>query len=72
MLARVKWFNNGKGYGFIEMDGEEDIFVHYCNITKNGYKTLKDGQLVEFDLVKSEKGNKAINIRPIKEEQTIE
>jgi len=72
MKARVKWFNNEKGYGFIEQEGKEDIFIHYSNIEKNGYKTLKEGQMVEFDLVKTDKGNQAQNIKPIDELQTIE
>ncbi len=72
MIARVKWFNNEKGYGFIELDGKEDIFIHYSNIDKNGYKTLKDGQLVEFDIVKTEKGTQAVNIKVVEEMQTIE
>ena len=72
MKAKVKWFNNAKGYGFIEQEGKEDIFIHYSNIEKDGYKTLKEGQIVEFDLVKTDKGNQAQNIKPIKELQTIE
>lgn len=72
MIAKVKWFNNEKGYGFIEQEGEEDIFIHYSNIEKEGYKTLKEGQLVEFELIKTDKGNQAKNIKPIKEMQTIE
>lgn len=72
MIAKVKWFNNEKGYGFIEVEGQDDIFIHYSNIIKEGYKTLKEGQLVEFDLIKTDKGNQAKNIKPIKELQTIE
>ena len=72
MKAKVKWFNNEKGYGFIELEGQEDIFIHYTNIEKDGYKTLKEGQMVEFDLIKTDKGNQAKNIKPIKELQTIE
>ena len=72
MRGTVKWFNNEKGYGFIEQDGQEDIFIHYSNIEKDGYKTLKEEQLVEFDLVKTGKGNQAKNIKPVKEPQTIE
>ena len=71
MIAKVKWFNNAKGYGFIELEGKEDIFIHYSNIEKDGYKTLKEGQLVEFDLVETDKGLQAQNIKPIKELQTI-
>ena len=72
MRGTVKWFNNEKGYGFIKQDGQEDIFIHYSNIEKEVYKTLKEGQTVEFDLVKTSKGNQAQNIKPIKELQTIE
>ena len=72
LQAKVKWFNNEKGFGFIEYDGKEDIFIHYSNIEKDGYKTLKEGQLVEFELVETEKGLQAKNIKPIKELQTIE
>lgn len=72
MKARVKWFNNAKGYGFIEQAGNEDIFIHYSKIEKDGYKTLKEGQIVEFDLVKTDKGYQAVNIKPLDELQTIE
>ncbi len=74
MIAKVKWFNNTKGYGFISPgeDITEDIFIHYSNIEKQGYKTLDEGQLVEFDLVKTDKGYQAQNIKPIEELQTIE
>ena len=55
MIAKVKWFNNEKGFGFIEQTDKEDIFIHYSNIEKDGYKTLKEGQLVEFDLIETDK-----------------
>ena len=71
MIAKVKWFNNAKGYGFIEQEGKDDIFIHYSNIEKEGYKTLKEGQLIEFDLVETDKGFQAQNIKPIKDLQTI-
>lgn len=71
MTGRVKWFNNEKGFGFIELEGEEDIFIHYSNIECKGYKTLKEGQLVEFDLIKTDKGNQAENIKPLNELETI-
>ena len=65
--GRVKWFNNEKGYGFIEYEGlvNEDIFVHYSAIEKEGYKTLNEGQLVEFTLIETAKGNQAINVREV-------
>ena len=71
MIGIVKWFNNKKGYGFIEQKGEEDIFIHYTNIEKEGYKTLKEGQIVEFKLLKTEKGNQAQKIKTIKDLETI-
>ncbi len=63
----IKWFNNEKGYGFINGSVEEDIFVHYTAIKQDGYKTLSEGQIVEFDLVKTEKGLQATNVRAVKE-----
>lgn len=60
----VKWFNNAKGYGFILPEDEEtDVFAHYSAIDMDGYKTLKAGQQVEFDLVDGDKGKHAANIR---------
>lgn len=66
--GRVKWFNNEKGYGFIEYEGlvNEDIFVHYSAIEKEGYKTLSEGQIVEFTLIETAKGCQAINVREVK------
>jgi len=61
--GRVKWFNNAKGYGFIlPDDGDEDLFVHYSSIQMEGYKTLKAGQSVTFDLLQGPKGSHAVNI----------
>lgn len=62
MIGRVKWFNNEKGYGFIDYIDGEDIFVHYSNIKQEGYKTLTEGQMVQFDLIHTEKGLQAINV----------
>ncbi len=63
--GRVKWFNNAKGYGFILPDeGGEDFFAHYSSIQMEGYKTLKAGQIVEFDILEGPKGIHAVNIRP--------
>ena len=66
--GRVKWFNNDKGYGFIEYEGlvNEDIFVHYSAIEQEGYKTLKEGEIVEFTLIETDKGSQAINVREVK------
>lgn len=64
--GKVKWFNNAKGYGFILPNGGgDDLFVHYSSIEMDGYKTLKAGQEVEFDLLEGPKGNHAVNIRMI-------
>lgn len=71
MQARVKWFDKSKGYGFIEQEGKEDIFIHYSNIDMNGYKTLNEGQLIEFEMKATEKGYQAVNIKPIEELETI-
>ena len=57
MIGKVKWFNNDKGYGFIEYKENEDIFVHYSTINIIGYKTLSEGQYVEFTLLETSKGN---------------
>lgn len=60
----VKWFNNAKGFGFIlPEEGGEDLFAHYSSIEMDGYKTLKAGQTVMFDVVKGQKGMHATNIR---------
>ena len=66
MVRRVQWFNNEKGYGFIENEDGEDVFVHYTAIKSTGYKTLTEGQLVEFDLIETEKGLQAVNVREAK------
>jgi len=65
--GRVKWFNNEKGYGFIEYEGllNEDVFVHYSAIEQEGYKSLKEGEIVEFTLIETAKGNQAINVKEV-------
>jgi CspA family cold shock protein len=60
----VKWFNEVKGFGFISQEGGEDLFVHYSAIQGNGFKTLKEGQPVEFDIVEGPKGLQAANVEP--------
>ena len=62
MCGNVKWFNNEKGYGFIDYAQNEDIFVHYSAIRQDGYKTLSEGQIVNFDLIETPKGLQAINV----------
>ena len=61
----VKWFNNEKGYGFIAVDGGQDVFVHYTAIKAEGYKSLDENQRVEFDVVQGPKGPAASNIKPL-------
>ena len=61
----VKWFNESKGYGFISTDEGEDAFVHYSEIQGDGFKTLYEGQKVEFDIVQGQKGPQATNVVPI-------
>jgi CspA family cold shock protein len=60
--GKVKWFNPRKGYGFIATDDGQDVFVHYANISNEGFKTLKEGDVVSFDIVKGEKGLRAENV----------
>lgn len=67
MRGTVKWFNNEKGYGFIEYTEDEDIFVHYSAIKQDGYKTLSEGQVVEFKLLETAKGLQALDAVVIKE-----
>ncbi len=71
MIGKVKWFNNEKGYGFIEYNDMEDIFVHYSTIDIDGYKTLSEGQLVQFTLVETSKGLQANDVSLVKEETTV-
>ena len=61
--GKVKWFNDAKGYGFIEQDGGEDVFVHFSAITMDGFKTLAEGQLVEFEIQSGDKGLHAANVQ---------
>ncbi|MBI4653733.1 MAG: cold-shock protein [Nitrospirae bacterium] len=65
-VGTVKWFNEAKGYGFIQQDNGPDVFVHYSALTGNGYKTLTEGQRVEFEIVQGEKGPNASNVVKIK------
>jgi CspA family cold shock protein len=63
--GKVKWFNDAKGYGFIEQEGGEDVFVHFSAIQMEGYRSLDEGQLVEFDVTQGPKGLQAANVRPM-------
>ena len=65
MSGNVKWFNNEKGYGFIDYPNGEDIFVHYSAIKQEGYKSLSEGQIVNFDLIETPKGLQAINVSAV-------
>jgi CspA family cold shock protein len=60
--GKVKWFNDAKGYGFIEQDGGEDVFVHFSAIAMDGFKTLAEGQMVEFEIKTGDKGLHAANV----------
>ena len=62
MQGKVKWFNAEKGFGFISVDGGNDVFVHFSAINTDGYKTLEEGQKVEFDIVDGAKGPQAANV----------
>lgn len=62
LRGKVKWFNDKKGFGFIERDGGESVFVHYSSIVVDGFKTLAEGQDVEFEVVNGAKGPQATNV----------
>ena len=63
-IGTVKWFNATKGFGFIERENDKDVFVHYSEISGDGYRSLDEGQKVEFSVVESEKGPQAQNVVP--------
>ncbi|MFN2399614.1 MAG: cold-shock protein [Gemmatimonadaceae bacterium] len=63
--GRVKWFNDAKGYGFIEQEGGEDVFVHFSSITMDGFKTLTEGQEVEFEIETGDKGLHATKVQRV-------
>lgn len=64
MVGTVKWFNAEKGFGFIEREGGEDVFVHFSAIKTEGYKTLDEGQRVQFDIEQGQRGLQATNVVP--------
>ncbi|HYZ02543.1 MAG TPA: cold-shock protein [Candidatus Binatia bacterium] len=64
-VGTVKWFNPDKGYGFIAVDSGEDVFVHFSAIQTSGYRSLDEGQSVEFDITSGPKGPQAANVRPV-------
>lgn len=65
MTGIVKWFNNDKGYGFIQYKENNDIFVHYSMIQEDGFKTLNEGDVVQFDLIETDKGLQAVKVSKI-------
>ncbi|EUJ19688.1 cold-shock protein CspD [Listeria aquatica] len=62
MTGKVKWFNGEKGFGFIEVEGGDDVFVHFSAIQEEGFKSLEEGQEVEFDVVEGQRGPQAENV----------
>ena len=65
MKGTVKWFNNQKGYGFISDDESHDVFVHYSGLNMEGFKTLEEGQEVEYEVTEGAKGPQAVNVTPL-------
>ena len=64
-VGTVKWFNESKGYGFIEREEADDVFVHYTAIQMPGFKTLREGERVEFSVEQGRKGLQAVNVQPL-------
>lgn len=63
-IGKVKWFSDQKGYGFIEREGDSDVFVHHSAIQMEGFRTLKEGDNVRYELRQGEKGPQAVNVTP--------
>ncbi|MBQ7140386.1 MAG: cold shock domain-containing protein [Bacilli bacterium] len=72
MTGIVKWFNNEKGYGFIQHTEGNDIFVHYSMILSDGYKTLSEGDIVQFELIETDKGLQAIKVNKVGSKTTVQ
>jgi len=70
--GKVKWFDNKRGYGFIAQDAGQDVFVHHSSIQGKGYKTLVEGEMVQFDLVPGDKGPKALNVQRTRPRESSE
>ncbi|MBN1595443.1 cold shock domain-containing protein [candidate division FCPU426 bacterium] len=69
--GKVKWFNNAKGYGFLEQEGsDKDVFVHFSAIQSDGFRTLKEGEQVEFDITEGPKGMQAANVKKLGSESS--
>ena len=66
VTGKIKWFSNSKGFGFIQQEQGQDVFVHFSAIQGEGFKSLQEGDVVEFDLVKGDKGPLAENVRKVK------
>jgi CspA family cold shock protein len=65
LRGTVKWFSDEKGYGFISREGGEDVFVHFTGIVGEGFRSLAEGQVVEFEVTQGRKGPQATNVRPV-------
>lgn len=72
ITGNVKWFNNAKGFGFITQNGGADVFVHFRSIRGDGYKTLDEGQTVEFNLIEGPKGFQAEDVIKVTENENVE
>lgn len=62
MIGKVKWFSKQKGYGFIERENGQDVFVHYASVVGEGFRTLEEGQTVDFDVIEGPRGEQAANV----------